>query len=341
MSEKGKNVISIFDCAGDAATVGQQWKNCLASFKLFADAKGFILDPDKPNIARQRRAQLLHLAGPDVQDVFSTLDDTGTPTEYKKAVDALNSHFAPVANSAYEMRSFRSLTYEKGETVQQFETRLRRAAKDCEFGADADNQIRDEVIAKCNSDYIRRKLLEEGSTLTLANTLTVARQCEEVENQMATLTTSKPETVVTVNRVDKLCKTKQKKVNCVNSEQNPSNVSGDYAFHIKDQASSGVIPTVIGGVKLNMLVDSGATTNIVDEDTWKTLKAKKIQCVSYKQNTELYPYASDKPLTVISEFSCDIKVGKQKTIAKFTVVKGSGVPLLSKTTATKLLTLKV
>ncbi|XP_070572649.1 uncharacterized protein [Ptychodera flava] len=199
---------------------------------------------------------------------------------------------------------------------------------------------------------------------------------------MATLTTSKPETVVTVNRVDKrkpkqrvkgkrsshssnacyrcgqsghygkdpncpargkkclkcngadhfaaVCKTKQKKVNCVNSDQNPSSVSGDYAFHIKDQASSGVIPTVIGGVKLNMLVDSGATTNIVDEDTWKTLKAKKIQCASYKQNTKLYPYASDKPLTVIGGFSCDIKVGKQKTVAKFTVVKGSGVPLLGK-----------
>ncbi|XP_070546576.1 uncharacterized protein [Ptychodera flava] len=288
MSEKGKNVISIFDCAGDAATVDKWWKKWLDSFKLFADAKGLILDTDKPNIARQRRAQLLHLAGPDVQDVFSTLDDTGTPTEYSKAVDALNSHFVPVANSAYARRSFRSLTHEKGETVQQFVTRLRRAAKDCEFGADADNQIRDEVIAKCNSDYIRRKLLEEGSTLTLANTLKVARQCEEVENQMATLTTSKPETVVTINRVDKrkpkqrvkgkrsshssnacyrcgqsghygkdpncpargkkclkcngtdhfaaVCKTKEKKMNCVNSEQNLSIVSGDSAFHIKDQA---------------------------------------------------------------------------------------------------------
>ncbi|XP_070549262.1 uncharacterized protein [Ptychodera flava] len=90
-----------------------------------------------------------------------------------------------------------------------------------------------------------------------------------------------------------------------------------------------------------MLVDSGATANIVDEDTWKTLKAKKIQCASYKQNTELYPYASDKPLTVIGGFSCDIKVGKQKTVAKFSVVKGSGVPLLGKTTATLLGALKV
>ena len=67
-----------------------------------------------------------------------------------------------------------------GETVQQFVTRLRKAAKDCDFGNDTDNQIRDAVLNKCTSTYIKRKLLE-GQKLNLTRTLEVAAKCEKIE----------------------------------------------------------------------------------------------------------------------------------------------------------------
>ena len=57
------------------------------------------------------------------------------------------------------------MTQNPGETVQQFVTRLRKSAKDCEFGTDTDNQIRDAVLNKCISTYIKRKFLEEGQGL--------------------------------------------------------------------------------------------------------------------------------------------------------------------------------
>ncbi len=44
------------------------------------------------------------------------------------------------------------------QTVQQFVTCLRQSAKDCDFGADKDNQIRDAVLSRCNSEYVSRKL---------------------------------------------------------------------------------------------------------------------------------------------------------------------------------------
>ena len=38
---------------------------------------------------------LLHLAGPDLQEIFTTLPDTGEATDYTRAVEALNAYFVP------------------------------------------------------------------------------------------------------------------------------------------------------------------------------------------------------------------------------------------------------
>ena len=84
---------------------------------------------------------LLHLAGPDVQEIFTTLTETGDATNYASAVEALNAYFVPRVNSAFARQTFHRITQNPGETVQQFVTRLRKAAKDCDFGTDTDNQI--------------------------------------------------------------------------------------------------------------------------------------------------------------------------------------------------------
>ena len=68
-----------------------------------------------------------------------------------------------------------------GETVQQFVTPLRQKAQSCEFGdaAAVDEQIRDQVISKCLSHYIRRKLLDKGKILTLQQLKEIARVMED------------------------------------------------------------------------------------------------------------------------------------------------------------------
>ena len=107
---------------------------------------------------QQRRAQLLHFAGPDVQDIFRTLDNTGTVLDYDKAVTALYAYFIPKVNPAYMRHAFRQMTHGQGEIVLQvqFVTRLRAAAKDGGYGKDTENQIQDEYqcTGKCHSDYL-------------------------------------------------------------------------------------------------------------------------------------------------------------------------------------------
>ena len=277
----------------------------------------------------------------------------------------------------------------------QFVTRLRKEGKDCNFGADFDNQIRDAVLCKCRSDYVRRKLLEERVELTLARTLEIAEQCESVDHQMSHLRVSES-SKEDANRVYEkpgrsdgkqnrkkkgihcyrcgssghlgrdpkcpargqtcrkckgkdhfasVCKTKPKKpgVNQVQEDLEANGEQVDYAFRVTNEVHSNLLKLSVGGVELEMLVDSGATNNIVDEETWEDLKAKKIKCKSEAApiDRKLYAYASSKPLPVKGSFMCEVLVGKGKAQAEFVVIKGKGVPLLCKDTAMRLGVLRI
>ena len=99
----------------------------------------------------------------------------------------------------------------------------------------------------------------------------------------------------------------------------------------------------VGGVKLDVLMDSGATHNIIDEDTWMYLKSKAITCTSSAKpaGQQLYTYASTRPLQVKGTFTCDVRAGRGQALADFFVIKGKGIPLLCKQTAMKLGMLKI
>ena len=55
---------------------------------------------------------------------------------------------------------FRATSQQVNKTVEQFITRLRERTVYCEFCAAQDEMIRDQVIEKCLSHILRRKLLE-------------------------------------------------------------------------------------------------------------------------------------------------------------------------------------
>ena len=172
------------------------------SFELFADAHGRIISAVSSNETKQRRrAQLLHYAGPDVQNIFLTLDNVGDNADYCTAVDALNSYFVLKENSTYARHEFRQTQQLNGESVLQFVTRLRQLAKNCCYREETNNNIRDKVLCKCQSDYLRRKLLEEGQTLTLARTIELAEQCEKVDAQMSSLSVATSTASASMHRV--------------------------------------------------------------------------------------------------------------------------------------------
>ena len=178
--------IKPFDSHGDPSNVGRRWRRWLKSFCLYADSKGLIIQADSADKV-QRRALLLHSAGENVQEIFKTLADTGAAADYVKAEKALNDYFIPKVNLTYQNHVFCSMEQKDGETVAQFVTRLKQVVKDCDYGDQSDNQIRDQVVQQCKSHALRSKLLEKEENLTLALLLTTAATQEAVQSQLASM----------------------------------------------------------------------------------------------------------------------------------------------------------
>ena len=108
LSENGAlSAIPKFDCHSDPATLGARWTHWLTSFELFVDGKGLIVTEATNATTRQRRrAMLLHFAGPDVQEILTTLADTGEASDYAAAVTALNGYFLPTGSNKRKVRLF-------------------------------------------------------------------------------------------------------------------------------------------------------------------------------------------------------------------------------------------
>ena len=161
--------------------MGPRWRRWKRSFEFFLEAKGITKD-------LQRKALLLHCAGQDVQDIFDTLADPKPVSEhdtaYAKAMRSLVAHFLPQVNVPFERHQFRQAKQEDSETADQFVTRLFQLAETCDFGTTKEEQIRDQLIDKCRSHDLRKKLLAVTSgKLTLQKARDIARSMEAAESQ--------------------------------------------------------------------------------------------------------------------------------------------------------------
>ena len=126
---------------------------------------------------------LLYQAGPETQDIFDTLTETGT--DYATAKAKLDEYFSPKKNVNYEVFRFRQATQQPTESVEQFATPLRKLSLNCEF-QDVDSEIKSAIIQNCTSKSLRRFALRE-TDLTLDALLSKARSLEMSETQAASI----------------------------------------------------------------------------------------------------------------------------------------------------------
>ena len=119
----------------------------------------------------------------------------GTPDAYGSAKARLTSYFAPKRNVQFEVYTFQAAHQDRGETLDQFATRLRMLARHCEY-ADVDREIKTRIIQACQSTRLRRRALREDMTLT--ELLAIGRALETSEAQATDIERG---TDATVNRV--------------------------------------------------------------------------------------------------------------------------------------------
>lgn len=108
-----------------------------------------------------------------------------------------------------------------------------------------------------------------------------------------------------------------------------------YAFPV-DNKKQEKIEVTVGGWKLNMIVDSGASTNIINKQTWEWLKKNKVKCKSTCLDRKLYLCTSQTPLDVMGTFCCDVIAGTNAVNTEFCMINGEGDPLLGQENTTDL-----
>lgn len=176
VSLSGLPGLQTFNAVGEPATLAQRWLTWKDEFELYVTASG-ISDPT------QKKALLLHLAGPQVRDVFNNsipADKRGEAKDYKKAMDSLSEHFKPRKNAPMARQAFLAAQPTAGETINNFITRLQKLAEHCEYEGERDNQVRDRAISFIQDKNLKAKLYRE-ETLTLSKLLEIVSQYHDKE----------------------------------------------------------------------------------------------------------------------------------------------------------------
>ncbi|XP_055604561.1 uncharacterized protein K02A2.6-like [Uranotaenia lowii] len=124
-------------------------------------------------------------------------------------------------------------------------------------------------------------------------------------------------------------------------EKPNSNPKSYYCFHFGNE--SNILACVIGGVRLEMLVDSGSDVNIIHSLAWEQLKREGIKVHNMRKGCRevIKGYGSNVPLRILGTFSSDIKIGMQQEVATFFVVEEGQRCILGDATAKALGVLKI
>ena len=270
---------------------------------------------------------LLHCGGMQLQDIYFTLK--GDLSKYDDAEKALTQYFQHSINVPFERHVFRNVSQRDDETIEQFITRLKQKAETCEF-TKVEEHIRDQIIEKCSSNVLCQKFLEKGKDLNLEMLREIARSYETAVAQIENF--AEPEEVKQEERekVNRLLKKssagrfanfnkpksynqekcfrcgktghRAKNLNCParNLCDRGKSLADDlgflFALNAKNQIEKRKI--FIGDVEVEMLIDSGATCNILDRQLLEFLKKNSIKCKCYFTEKKIYAYGSKEPLNL-------------------------------------------
>ena len=126
------------------------------------------------------------MAGPNVMNIFETLAETGDDSDCKTVHEKLTKHFAPLKNTEFQRYCFRQSLQAESETMDEFHTRLRKLAENCDFH-DVDAEIMSQIISNGKSKKINNKALRDLS-YTLKQMLEDGRKSEAAGLQTQIIT---------------------------------------------------------------------------------------------------------------------------------------------------------
>ncbi|XP_038221597.1 uncharacterized protein K02A2.6-like [Zerene cesonia] len=398
-----------FECDGEAGSVGARWERWKRGLYIYLEAADVISSSKK-------RASLLHWGGQELQEILFNIpggyvalteDDGHDIDVFEVSIKKLDEYFAPKQNKRYERHLFRQMKQEENEKFEKYLVRLRQQALKCQF-TDVDDCLIDQIIEKCSSEELRKKVLRAGEKITLTEVITEANTLEVVERQLGDFSQKGKDQAV--NRIDtqlkektyinrskkecyrcgswnhlaydakcpakgKLCN-KCKKVghfqaqcksaslkrrsedgkaeNGVNAKKfkkssqkvgdiKQTNAIEDKIDYVFNVLHNDTLTCLVGGIEIEMLIDSGCQHNLITDTTWLKIKEKILMTGEEVKNPgkTFVAYGSEIPLKLLTSFNADIRVRSTTKNATFYVIDKGTRNLLGKTTAIALGVLKL
>lgn len=170
-------------------------KDLHTAFKRFKEHANFMFEGPLSNKTEAIRCNYLMLwVGDKGRHIYSTWTiEDGDEKKLKTYYDKFEEYCKPKSNKIYNRYVFKSRVQKENESFEQFVTELRTLIKDCDYpAATTDEHIRDHIVFGVRSSAIRKKLILEGSDLTLAKCLDIAHtyelslpQAQAIGNQTA------------------------------------------------------------------------------------------------------------------------------------------------------------
>ena len=90
-------------------------------------------------------------------------------------------------------------------------------------------------------------------------------------------------------------------------------------------------------LEVDMLIDSGASCNVIDHQLCEQLQSNEIKCRSQSENRSIRSYATASKVQVEANFWSKVELGdKRLSDAEFLVISNKGRPILGRKTAMQL-----
>ena len=135
-------------------------------------------------------------------------------------------------------------------------------------------------------------------------------------NHFATVCRAKQNPVRLPRKTTKGKQHAQKNIKTLDTEQNSSS-DEEYLYTITDKKSDNKVNVTIGGSQIKIAVDTGATINVIDYNTFEKMKDIKLT----RTNMKAFAYSKKSPVEFIGKFEALIETKKRMSVATFFVVK--------------------
>ncbi|UYV63305.1 hypothetical protein LAZ67_2003696 [Cordylochernes scorpioides] len=190
---------SQFELTTNNAEAWETWK---FKFLLYSDAIQLETKPVK-----QQRAILLHNIGDDALNIYKTfgLQETLTNPTITEILEKFDNHFKPFKNVIYRRYNFFSEVQEKNQSFDDFVTKVKNKAVDCDFGDLTESLIRDRIVLGVLDKNLTERYLQDPD-LTLSKAIALGRAAESSRTQLKEI---KEE--VTVNKLSSYKETSSNK----------------------------------------------------------------------------------------------------------------------------------